>query len=107
MNQENEMVGWHPPQNYKHNIENSPLSQLEYWQAPDGKNLTILACLKWALTHLQHCQNELPCNENILTKTAIENAIVLQEMRQKTRAEQGVLGTFRSHESNNLIIRSH
>jgi hypothetical protein len=109
-NEELKCLEWRSPQPLTHEevlSQDNPLCRMAYWKSTDGKNLDILSCLRWALTHLNHCQNELPCKENTLTKVAIETAISLQEMRHKLRSEQGVLGTYQSHSSDQIIVQSH
>lgn len=77
----------------------NPLRMLPYWGGAGGKNLTIVACLEWALTHLEFENNKLPCLENEKSIWNLREAIALQKHRQKTRQEQGVIGTNQPHKS--------
>jgi len=79
--------------------ESHPLRTMKYWNAPGGKNLTIIACLEWALVHLQKCHEELFCNENVETITYLEKAIKAQKHRHDVRTRSGVLGTNKPHPS--------
>jgi hypothetical protein len=85
-------------------IPDNPLACLPFWGEPEGKNLTILACLKWAETHLTYENNRLPCLENKLTLKFLIKAIKLQEMRQEIRRKQGLLGTNHPHISDSTGI---
>jgi hypothetical protein len=82
-----------------------PLRHIPYWGAPGGKNLTIIACLEWALMHLEFEDKKLPCVENEETLKSLKWAICLQKMRQQTRLEQGVLGTNKPHVSDDIAIK--
>lgn len=82
-----------------------PLRNIPYWGAPGGKNLTIIACLEWALMHLEFEDKKLPCVENEETLKSLKWAICLQKMRQQTRLEQGVLGTNKPHVSDGIAIK--
>jgi len=77
----------------------NPLSSLPYWNAPGGKNLTIIHALEWALLHLTNEQAKLPCEENESTIEALKIAIEKQQDRRRRRSEQGVLGTKNPHKS--------
>jgi len=78
-------------------LRDNPLGNLPYWGAPGGKNLTIIACLEWALIHLEYENHKLPCRENEITIADIKRSIRLQKIRQKARQDQGVIGTNHPH----------
>lgn len=77
--------------------EDNPLRSLPFWGSPGGKNLTIIACLEWALMHLQNENGKLSCGENVSSIQHLKQAISLQKLRQESRQKQGVLGTDKAH----------
>lgn len=81
-----------------------PLREVAYWNAPGGKNLTIIHCLEWALKHLTIENEKLPCQENIQARWRLMEALQAQQTRQKLRQEQGVLGTMNAHKSHDLSL---
>lgn len=81
-----------------------PLRNFPFWGSPGGKNLTIVAALDWALTHLTFVNDELPCEENRLSIAGLKRIIRLQRLRQNERRNQGVLGTKTPHKSDDNII---
>lgn len=95
-----------PKMNHANLLKDNPLSNLPYWGAPGGKNLTIVACLEWALVHLEYENRKLPCKENEITILDIKRAIRLQKLRQQTRQNQGVIGTNQPHISDEELIAS-
>jgi len=95
-----------PKMNHANLLKDNPLSNLPYWGAPGGKNLTIIACLEWALVHLEYENRKLPCKENEITIDNIKKSIRLQKIRQQTRQNQGVIGTNQPHISDEELIAS-
>lgn len=81
-----------------------PLREVAYWNAPGGKNLTIIHCLEWALKHLTIEDEKLPCQENTQARWRLMEALQAQQTRQKLRQEQGVLGTMNAHKSHDLSL---
>lgn len=77
----------------------NPLRDHPFWEAPGGKNLTILHCLEWAKLHLENEDAKLPCKENSRANEHIYFAIQELQRRQKLRQEQGVLGTMLPHKT--------
>ena len=75
----------------------NPLADMAYWNSPGGKNLTIIACLEWALTHLEHVNKELPCEENTCAIESLRSALECQQQRRQRRMEQGLIGTMEPH----------
>lgn len=96
------LAEWCPPRGHTHADklpESNVLRHMPYWDGPGGRNLSIIDGLEWVLTHLYHCNKELPCKENQDCIELIETAIIYQKHRRNRRVAQGVLGTNKPHVS--------
>lgn len=81
----------------------NPLADMPFWNAPNGKNLTILASLEWSLIHLQAEHEKLPCPENEWTINHLKECIHQQRERSRRRIEQDLIGTMIPHKYENEI----
>lgn len=77
--------------------EDNPLRFMKFWQAPSGKNLTLIHTAEWMEVHLKRCQSEQPCPQNERCFPLLTEFIYWQRERRRLRQEQGVLGTNRPH----------
>ena len=94
------LAEWSYPKGLTHEArlpQDNPLQKFPYWDGPSGKNLTIIASLEWALVHLKHCNNELPCEENVRAMGMLQGAIRKMKSRIEKRLAQNVLGTMLPH----------
>lgn len=87
-----------PVQTHEDKLPNhNVLKRMAYWDGPGGKNLTIIDCLEWAETHLEHVNQELPCEQNERALASVKEAISAQRERRQRRIEQNLLGTMEPH----------
>ena len=73
---------------------------------PQESGVTTEAVLATVLHRLEHLDSLLPCQENVVAISHIQQALFALEARQNARAEQGVLGTDQPHESVLLDIQA-
>lgn len=77
----------------------NPLATAPYWGAPDGRNVTGMAAIEWAIAFFTVMEEELPCMENRSTLASLKLALIAQKDRIKRRTDQGVFGTSKKHDS--------
>jgi len=84
---------------HKRLSNSNPLRSTHYWNNPGGKNLTIIDAIEWTIVHIEHCNDELPCEENEIALTGSKMALSIMKLRRSRRTKQGLIGTNKMHVS--------
>ncbi len=87
-----------PPLTLAHLLpDNHVLSELPYWNDPNGRNGSAVAVLEWCLALLQLDQGTLPCVETQHMIDCVTEGLSWAQKRTILRIAQGCYGTMKSH----------